>query len=135
MRARLLVDLATSCRARRQRDAMAVLQLALRLFLTGATRLVVLISMGIVQLRRQSPESAQALFETVLGEGEQGGWASNTRQPVITNLGLACSARAKKPRLCASSTKAIETFPPPSTAGAAQAWHKAARQAGSRCSG
>ena len=112
MRARLLVDLGDFLSGRgRQRDAMAVLQLALRLFPDRSTRLIVLISMGIVQLRRQSPESAQALFETVLGEGEQGGLGVKYEAACHYNLGLALQRQGKEAEAVRQFNEAIETFP------------------------
>jgi tetratricopeptide (TPR) repeat protein len=73
MRGRLLVDLASLLSSRgRQRDAINVLQWAMRLLPDRATRLVIQVNMGIVQLRRKNYASAQQLFEAVLTEMEQG---------------------------------------------------------------
>ena len=88
MRARLLVDLANLLSARgRQRDAITLLQWAIRLYPDRSTRLIILVNMGIVQLRRQNPESAQALFELVLEDAKTEGWASSTRRRAITIWG------------------------------------------------
>lgn len=74
MRGRLLVDIANFLSSRgRQRDAINLLQLALRLLPDRSTRLVIQVNMGIVQLRRKNPTSAQGLFEEVLREMEEGG--------------------------------------------------------------
>lgn len=74
MRGRLLVDLASFLSSRgRQRDAITLLQWALRLLPDRSTRMVIQVNMGIVQLRRQNPDSAQELFEEVLKSMEQGG--------------------------------------------------------------
>lgn len=74
MRGRLLVDIANFLSSRgRQRDAINLLQLALRLYPDRSTRLVIQVNMGIVQLRRKNPASAQGLFEKVLREMEEGG--------------------------------------------------------------
>jgi tetratricopeptide (TPR) repeat protein len=112
MRARLLVDLADFLSGRgRQRDAMAVLQFALRLFPDRSTRLVVMISMGIVQLRRQSPESAQTLFETILGEAKQGGLGTKYEAACHYHLGLALQRQGKEVEAVRQFNEAIETFP------------------------
>jgi tetratricopeptide (TPR) repeat protein len=74
MRGRLLVDIANPLSSRgRQRDAIKLLQWAMRLLPDRSTRLVIQVNMGIVQLRRKNPANAQQLFEEVLEEMEQGG--------------------------------------------------------------
>lgn len=74
MRGRLMVDLASMLSSRgRQRDAIKLLQWALRLYPDRSTRLVILVNMGIVQLRRKNLPSAESLFEGVLEEAEEGG--------------------------------------------------------------
>lgn len=74
MRGRLLVDIANFLSSRgRQRDAIKLLQFALRLLPDRTTRFVIQVNMGIVQLRRKNPNSAQQLFEEVLKGMEQGG--------------------------------------------------------------
>jgi tetratricopeptide (TPR) repeat protein len=112
MRARLLVDLADGLSGRgRQGNAMAVLQFALRLFPDRSTRLVVLLTMGIVQLRRQSPESAQELFETILGEAKQGGLGLKYEAACHYNLGLALQRQGKDAEAVRQFNEAIEAFP------------------------
>jgi tetratricopeptide (TPR) repeat protein len=112
MRARLLVDLADFLSGRgRQRNAIAILQFALRLFPDRSTRLIVMISMGIVQLRRQSPESAQELFETVLGEAKQGGLGTKYEAACHYNLGLALQRQDKEAEAVRQFNEAIEAFP------------------------
>lgn len=74
MRSRILVDVANFFSNRgRQREAVRLLQFAQRLFPDRATNLVILVNMGIVQLRRQNPQSAKELFESVLNAGKEGG--------------------------------------------------------------
>lgn len=74
MRGRLLVDLANILSSRgRQRDAIRLLRWTMRLLPDRTTRMVIQVNMGIVQLRRKNPASAQQLFEEVLREMEQGG--------------------------------------------------------------
>jgi tetratricopeptide (TPR) repeat protein len=71
MRCRLLVDLANVLSSRgRQRDALKLLEWAMRLLPDHTTRMVVQVNMGVVQLRRKNPASAQELFEGVLKEME-----------------------------------------------------------------
>jgi len=90
MRVRLLVDIANLLSNRgRQRDAMKVLQFALRLYPDHSSRLVTLVNMGIVQLRRKNPESARELFEMVLNESEQGNLGVKYEAACRYNLGIA----------------------------------------------
>jgi tetratricopeptide (TPR) repeat protein len=72
MRCRLLVDLANVLSSRgRQRDAIKLLQITMRLLPDHTTRMVIQVNMGIVQLRRKNPTSAQEIFEGVLKEMEE----------------------------------------------------------------
>jgi tetratricopeptide (TPR) repeat protein len=90
MRVRLLVDIANLLSNRgRQRDAMKVLQFALRLYPDHSSRLVTLVNMGIVQLRRKNPESARELFEMVLNGSEQGNLGVKYEAACRYNLGIA----------------------------------------------
>ena len=74
MRGRLLVEIANLLSSRgRQRDAVKLLQFAARLRPDRTTQMVIQVNMGIVQLRRKNPASAQQLFEDVLKEMEAGG--------------------------------------------------------------
>jgi tetratricopeptide (TPR) repeat protein len=112
MRARLLADLANLLSARgRQRDAISLLQLALRLFPDRTTRLIVLVNMGIVQLRRQNPESAQALFEAVLEEAKQGGLGVKYEAACRYNLGLALQRQGKEAEAVRQFNETLEVFP------------------------
>jgi tetratricopeptide (TPR) repeat protein len=112
MRIRLLVDLANLLSARgRQRDAISLLQLALRLFPDRTTRLIVLVNMGIVQLRRQNPESAQALFESVLEEGTGGGLGIKYEAACRYNLGLALQRQGKEAEAVRQFNEAVGVFP------------------------
>lgn len=91
MRGRLLVDIANALSSRgRQRDAIKLLQFALRLRPDHTTHLVIQVNMGIVQLRRKNPASAQQLFEEVLKEMEQkGGLGVKYEAACRYNLGQA----------------------------------------------
>ncbi len=91
MRGRLLVDIANALSSRgRQRDAMKLLQWSLRLLPDRSTRLVIQVNMGIVQLRRENPASAQDLFESVLKEEEErGGLGIKYEAACRYNLGQA----------------------------------------------
>lgn len=113
MRARLLVDLANLLSARgRQRDAISLLQTALRLFPDRSTRLIVLVNMGIVQLRRQNPESAQALLESVLEEeAKSGGLGIKYEAACCYNLGLALKRQGKEAEAVRHFNEAIGVFP------------------------
>lgn len=98
MRGRLLVDLASFLSTRgRQRDAIKLLQWALRLLPDRSTRLVIQVNMGIVQLRRQNPASAQQLFEEVLKAMEQGGGLGIKYEAACRyNLGMALMQQKKE---------------------------------------
>ncbi len=112
MRARLLADLANLLSARgRQRDAISLLQLALRLFPDRITRLIVLVNMGIVQLRRQNPSSAQALLESVLEEAKGGGLGVKYEAACRYNLGLALQRQGKEAEAVRQFNETIESFP------------------------
>jgi tetratricopeptide (TPR) repeat protein len=74
MRGRLLVEVANLFSSRgRQRDAIKLLQFAERLRPDRSTEMVIRVNMGIVQLRRKNPASAQQIFEEVLADMEAGG--------------------------------------------------------------
>jgi tetratricopeptide (TPR) repeat protein len=112
MRSRLLVDLANLFSNRgRQRTAVSILQMALRLYPDRPTRLIVLVNIGIIQLRRKSPESAQSLFEMVLEEAEQGGLGLRHRAAVHYNLGVALQKQGKEAQAVAQFKEAANGFP------------------------
>ena len=112
MRARLLVDLANLLSARgRQRDAISILQWALRLYPDRSTRLIILVNMGIVQLRRQNPESAQAILESVLEEAKDGGLGLKYEAACRYNLGLALQRQGKEADAVRRFNEATEVFP------------------------
>jgi hypothetical protein len=67
--------------------------------------------MGVVQLRRQSPDSAQELFETVLGEARQGGLGVKYEAACHYNLGLAMQRQGKEAEAVRQFNETIETFP------------------------
>lgn len=97
MRVRLLVDLANALSSRgRQRDAINLMQIALRLFPDRTARMVTLVNMGIVQLRRKNPKSAQELFEMVLSESEAGGLGIKHEAACRYNLGVALQQQEKE---------------------------------------
>lgn len=112
MRARILVDLANLLSARgRQRDAIRLLQLALRLYPDQSTRLIILVNMGVVQLRRQNPESAQALFEMVLQEAESGHLGHKYEAGCHYNLALALQRQGKEAEAVRQFNATIDAFP------------------------
>jgi tetratricopeptide (TPR) repeat protein len=98
MRCRLLVDLANVLSSRgRQRDALKLLQVAMRLLPDHTTRMVIQVNMGIVQLRRENPASAQELFEGVLKEmGESEGLGVKYEAACRFNLGQALMQQDKE---------------------------------------
>jgi tetratricopeptide (TPR) repeat protein len=112
MRVRLLVDLASLLSGRgRQRDAISLLQLALRLFPDRSARLIVLVNMGIVQLRRQNPQSAQALLESVLEDSKGGGLGIKYEAACRYNLGVALQRQGKEVEAIRCFNETIGTFP------------------------
>jgi tetratricopeptide (TPR) repeat protein len=97
MRVRLLVDIANFLSNRgRQRDAINLLQFALRLFPDQSSRLVVLVNMGTVQIRRKNPQSAQELFEMVLEQSKNGGLGIKYEAACRYNLGVALQQQDKE---------------------------------------
>ncbi len=112
MRARLLVDMANLLSARgRQRDAITVLDWAMQLYPDRSTRLIIKVNMGIVQLRRQNPESAQTLLESVLEEAEGGGLGIKYEAACHYNLGLALQRQGKEAAAVHQFNETIGTFP------------------------
>lgn len=113
MRSRLLVDLANYLSNRgRQRDAISILQLSLRLYPDHNSRMIILVNMGIVQVRRKNPKSAQALLEEVLQDAEKGSPLGIKYQAACHyNLGLALYQQGKDAQAVLQFNKAIEVFP------------------------
>ncbi len=123
MRSRLLADIANLLSGRgRQRDAIAVLQVALSLFPDRQTRLIVLTNMGIVQLLRKNPASAEAILSSVLDESEQGGLGIRYRAACEYNLGIASRQLGQDARSVRHFRAAQDAFP-------GSAYGKAAEQA------
>jgi tetratricopeptide (TPR) repeat protein len=136
MRSRLLVDLANLLSARgRQRDAIAVLQLALRLLPDRSVRLIVLVNMGIVQLRRKSPESAQMLLESVLEQAKDGGLGIKYEAACRYNLALALKRQGKEAAAVHQFNETIGTFPGSIYGRAAEQALEKRRRGGSRAPG
>jgi tetratricopeptide (TPR) repeat protein len=112
MRARLLVDVANLLSARgRQRDAITVLDWAMQLYPDRSARLIIKVNMGIVQLRRQNPESAQTLLESVLEEAKEGGLGIKYEAACHYNLGLALQRQGKESAAVHQFNETIGTFP------------------------
>jgi tetratricopeptide (TPR) repeat protein len=112
MRVRLLVDLANLISNRgRQRDAINLLQFALRLYPDKSSRLVVLVNMGIVQLRRQNPDSAITLFNQVLEESRDGGLGIKYEAACRYNLGLAYQRTGKTAQAVREYNETMVIFP------------------------
>ena len=113
MRGRLVVDLANFLSSRgRQRDAIKLLQWAMRLMPDHSTRLVIQVNMGIVQLRRKNPASAQALFEEVLQEmDEKGGLGIKYEAACRYNLGQALVKQGKETEAVRQFNETMIIFP------------------------
>jgi tetratricopeptide (TPR) repeat protein len=112
MRARLVVDLAHLLSARgRQGNAISMLQVALRLFPDRTARLITYVNMGVVQLRRENPESAKQLLEMALKEGESGGLGYRYGAAGHYNLGLALMQLGQESKAVAHFKEAVESFP------------------------
>jgi tetratricopeptide (TPR) repeat protein len=113
MRGRLLVDLSNSFSSRgRQRDAIKLLQWAMRLLPDRSTRFVIQVNMGIVQLRRKNPASAQMLFEEVLRETEdRGGLGIKYEAACRYNLGKALMAQGKESEAVRQFNEVMVIYP------------------------
>ena len=112
MRVRLLTDFANLLSARgRQRDAIRMLQVGLGLFPDKPSRLIALTNMGIVQMKRENPQSAKDLIESVLKEGEQSGLSLKYQAACHFNLGLCFQKLNKSAQAIRHFNEAIDTFP------------------------
>jgi len=112
MRARLMVDVANLLSARgRQRDAITVLQWAMRVYPDRSAQLIILVNMGIVQLRRQNPKSAQELLESALEQAKDGGLGIKYEAACRYNLGLALQRQGKEVEAVHQFSETIGTFP------------------------
>ena len=112
MRARLLVDLANLLSNRgRQRDAVRLLELAQRTYPDRATHLVIMVNMGIVQLRRKNAASAQEIFQKVLEEAEAGGLGVKFEAACRYNLGVALQELGKEAQAVHQFNETISILP------------------------
>jgi tetratricopeptide (TPR) repeat protein len=112
MRSRLLTDVANMLSGRgRQKDAVAILQVALSLFPDKQTRLIVLTNMGIVQLLRKNPASAEAILSSVLDAAKEGGLGIRYRAACHYNLGIALRKLGQEARSVQHFREAAEIFP------------------------
>lgn len=112
MRVRILVDIGNMLSNRgRQRDAIRIMQFALRLFPDKTSRMVTMVNMGIVQLRRKNPESARELFEMVLAEAESGGLGVKHEAACRYNLGLALQQQGKDAEAVSQFSEVTSIYP------------------------
>lgn len=112
MRSRLLVDLANLVSNRgRQRNAISILQTALRLYPDRSARLIILVNMGIIQLRRENPKSAQEIFEMVFEEAKNGGLGMRHRAASHYNLAVALQKQGKDGMAVRHFREAAEGYP------------------------
>lgn len=112
MRARLLTDVANLLSNRgRQRDAIAILQVAMRLFPDLQTRLIIMTNMGIVQILRKNPESAVTILNSVLEESKDGGLGIRYRAACEYNLGIALRAVGEDSKSVKHFREAAEIYP------------------------
>ncbi len=112
MRSRLLTDIANLLSGRgRQRDAITILQVALGLFPDKQTRLIVLTNMGVVQLLRKNPASAEGILNTVLDEAKDGGLGIRYEAACQYNLGIALRELGNDAKSVRHFREAAEAFP------------------------
>jgi|Deesub1362A_J573_1020465.scaffolds.fasta_scaffold00778_16 tetratricopeptide (TPR) repeat protein len=113
MRARLLVDLANLLSNRgRQRDALSILQVAQRMAPDRPARLIILSTMGMVQIRRKNPASARDLLQHVLQEDERrGGLGPVTRAACHYHLALALRRLGEEAAAVKHFNEAIDILP------------------------
>ena len=111
MRVRLLVDLGNwfSARGRHQR-ALALYRLALGLWPDTASRQIVLINRGVVQLRMQEPEEAYRTLKEALAN-EQVRPGARYLAAGYYNLGLACRRTGREPEAVRHLNEAIDSLP------------------------
>jgi tetratricopeptide (TPR) repeat protein len=104
MRCRIITDLANLLSNQgRQRYAINLLQFALKIYPDRSTYMVILVNMGIVQIRRKNPQSAIELFKTVLDKAENGGLGIKFEAACRYNLGVALRQLGREP-------EAVEQF-------------------------
>jgi tetratricopeptide (TPR) repeat protein len=129
MRSRLLTDVANLLSGRgRQRDAIAILQVALSLLPDKQTRLIVLTNMGVVQLLRKNPASAEAILSSVLDEAKEGGLGIRYDAACHYNLGIALRELGQEAKSVRHFREAAENFPGSAYGKAAQKALKERRQ-------
>lgn len=112
MRSRLLTDLANLFSRRgRQRDAISLLQVALRLFPDNQSRFIVLVNMGIIQLVRENYKSAEEILRMVLEESKDGGLGIRYEAASHYNLGIALRKQGKDAQAVRHFREAVGVFP------------------------
>lgn len=112
MRARLLVDLANVLSNRgRQRNAIAMLQVGLRLYPDFQTRMIILVNMAMIQLRRENPQSAVDLLTSVLNQAQDGGLGFQLEAAAHYHLGLAYQRLNEDAKAVREFRRATEAFP------------------------
>lgn len=112
MRSRLLTDVANLFSNRgRQRDAVSLLQVALRLFPDKPTRLIVLVNMGVVQILRKNPKSAEEILTSVMKEAESGGLGLRYEAALHFNLGIALRDQGKDAQSVKHFREAAAVYP------------------------
>lgn len=112
MRSRLMTSLAVLLSNRgRQKNAIDALQVALQLFPDGPTRSIILLNMGIVQIRRQNPESAIQLLEMVLDEKISSTIGMRFKAACLYNLGIAYQKKGNKAKAVTYFNKVIDEYP------------------------
>ena len=111
-RSRLLVDLANLVSNRgRQRNAISILQTALRLYPDRSARLIIFVNMGIIQLRRENPKNAQEIFEMVFEEAKNGGLGMPHRAASHYNLAVALQKQGKDGMAVRHFRESAEGYP------------------------
>lgn len=112
MRSRLLTEVANLLSGRgRQRDAISMLQVALRLYPDKPSRFIVLVNMGTVQILRKNPKSAEALLNSVLEESKEGGLGIRYEAACHYNLGIALREQGEDAKAVRHFREATEVFP------------------------
>lgn len=112
MRSRLLTDVANMLSGRgRQKDAITILQVALSLFPDKQTRLIVMTNMGIVQLLRKNPASAEAILRSVLDAAKEGGLGIRYEAACQYNLGITLRELGQEAKSVEHFREAAEGFP------------------------
>jgi tetratricopeptide (TPR) repeat protein len=112
MRVRLLVDVGNFLAGRGRREtALSIYEWALSLWPNRASRAVVLINRGVVELQQGRLEAAIASLEEALGAGEHGRLGLKYEAACRYNLGLAYGRSGRESEASREFNEVVSLFP------------------------